>query len=243
MVHSMRNVGDHLGAFFSFYPRNILKNMGLQDIVSVLETYRGREKTMRTIQYGLLFATPLASRNVKAAFEVISSQLGLSRVVLRLFDDLPMLQFSLSCGIGKKDEDDTVRTLQILNNVVDQLYFPVEHIAWLRDVKVLRGTSTGLWNISLLLWGISLCLNILRSLRRITLLKKRNKMSSLEEKKRIEAIYTAEWLTVIMQASDLLNALNWSSFRPWNKSFAAWQVGLFGLISSLIGFSKLLSAN
>lgn len=217
--------------------------MGLQDIMSILESSQGREKTMRTVQYGLLFATPLTNKNTRSAFEVLSSQLGLARVILRLFDDLPMLQYSLSCGLGKKGEDQTVRVLQVVNNVVDQIYYPVEHIAWLRDVKVLRGNSSGLWNVSLLLWGFSLCLTIFRSLRRIAILKQQTKKATAEEKNKIEAEYTSQLLTVIMQASDLLNALNWMPWRPWSKPFPVWQVGLLGLISSFIGFSKLLSAS
>ncbi|XP_071514704.1 peroxisomal membrane protein 11C-like isoform X4 [Panulirus ornatus] len=195
--------------------------MTLQDIVTVLETYRGREKTMRTVQYGLLFVTPLAKENVRKALQTVSSQLGVARVILRLFDDLPMLQYSLSCIRNSKGKDRILKYLEVVNTLVDQLYFPVEHIAWARDIKVLRGSSKTLWNVSVLLWGLSLVLTILRE--------------------KVEALYRAELLTVIMQAADLLNALNWLPHRPWKKSFPVWQVGFLGLVSSLIGFSKLLS--
>lgn len=43
---------------------------------------------------------------------------------------------------------------------------------------------------------------------------------------KVEVMYTAELLTVIMQAADLLNALNWLPRRPWRKSFPVWQVRL-----------------
>ncbi|XP_069949547.1 peroxisomal membrane protein 11C-like isoform X3 [Cherax quadricarinatus] len=213
--------------------------MGLEDIVSVLETYRGREKTMRTLQYGLLFVTPLAKQNVRVALETISSQIGTARLILRLFDDLPMLQYSLSCFKENKGKDTLVRWLEVVTTVVDQLYFPVEHLAWARDMKVFRGSSASLWHASLLLWGLSLILTILRD--------------------KIEVLYRRELLTVIMQAADLLNALNWMPRRPWTKPFLVWQVrpecrwrpwhlpfpqwqvGFLGLVSSLIGFSKFLS--
>lgn len=195
---------------------------------------------MRTVQYGLLFVTPLAKENVRKALQTVSSQLGVARVILRLFDDLPMLQYSLSCIRNSKGKDRILRYLEVVNTLVDQLYFPVEHIAWARDIKVLRGSSKTFWNVSVLLWGLSLVLTILRE--------------------KVEALYTAELLTVIMQAADLLNALNWLPHRPWKKSFPLWQVrslctwkpwhhqpfplwkvGFLGLVSSLIGFSKLLS--
>lgn len=215
--------------------------MTLQDIVTVLETYRGREKTMRTVQYGLLFVTPLAKENVRKALQTVSSQLGVARVILRLFDDLPMLQYSLSCIRNSKGKDRILRYLEVVNTLVDQLYFPVEHIAWARDIKVLRGSSKTFWNVSVLLWGLSLVLTILRSLRHIFLMKQPTAGASTKEKEKVEALYTAELLTVIMQAADLLNALNWLPHRPWKKSFPVWQVGFLGLVSSLIGFSKLLS--
>ncbi|XP_071514694.1 peroxisomal membrane protein 11C-like isoform X1 [Panulirus ornatus] len=234
--------------------------MTLQDIVTVLETYRGREKTMRTVQYGLLFVTPLAKENVRKALQTVSSQLGVARVILRLFDDLPMLQYSLSCIRNSKGKDRILKYLEVVNTLVDQLYFPVEHIAWARDIKVLRGSSKTLWNVSVLLWGLSLVLTILRSLRHIFLMKQPTARASTKEKEKVEALYRAELLTVIMQAADLLNALNWLPHRPWKKSFPVWQVrslctwkpwhhqpfplwkvGFLGLVSSLIGFSKLLS--
>ncbi|KAK8737624.1 hypothetical protein OTU49_004561 [Cherax quadricarinatus] len=216
--------------------------MGLEDIVSVLETYRGREKTMRTLQYGLLFVTPLAKQNVRVALETISSQIGTARLILRLFDDLPMLQYSLSCFKENKGKDTLVRWLEVVTTVVDQLYFPVEHLAWARDMKVFRGSSASLWHASLLLWGLSLILTILRSLRVISLMKQQHRQAAAkEDKDKIEVLYRRELLTVIMQAADLLNALNWMPRRPWTKPFLVWQVGFLGLVSSLIGFSKFLS--
>ncbi|KAG7165408.1 Peroxisomal membrane protein 11C-like [Homarus americanus] len=173
--------------------------MGLQEIVTVLETYRGREKTLRTVQYGLLLLTPLAKENTRTALQTVSSQFGMARVILRLFDDLPMLQYSWSCIRSTKGKDTFLRCLELTNIAVDQLYFPLEHIAWARDMKVLKGNSASLWHASLLLWGLSLVLTIVRD--------------------RVDAMYKAELLTVIMQAANLLNALNWMPRRPWTKPF------------------------
>ncbi|XP_064088547.1 peroxisomal membrane protein 11C-like isoform X1 [Macrobrachium nipponense] len=218
------------------------RKMSLQDFVSVLESYRGREKTMRTVQYGLLLMTPFTQKNTRVAAEAISAQLGSARVILRLFDDLSMLQYSLSYGLGKRGEDRTQRLLKLVNNIFDMLYYPVEHIAWLQDMKVLRGKSQGLWNLCIVIWAISLSLTIVRALHQISILKQQKAKTSDEERRRIEARHVEEYLTVIMQGSDLLNAINWLPWRPWSKPFASWQVGLLGLTSSIIGFRKLLSA-
>ncbi|KAK8401697.1 hypothetical protein O3P69_001074 [Scylla paramamosain] len=216
--------------------------MGLGDVVSVLETYRGREKTLRTLQYGLLFLTPAArdSPSTKAVLEAISAQVGGVRVILRLFDDLSMLQYSKEVLRQSKGKDWIVRWLEVANIVVDQLFFPVEHLAWARDVKILRGSSSSLWHASLLLWAASLVLTILRSLRKISLMQQNNVRLAAEEKERQEEKYETELLTIIMHAADLLNALNWLPNRPWSKPFPVWQVGVFGLVSSLIGFQKLI---
>lgn len=216
--------------------------MGLGDVVGVLESYRGREKTMRTIQYGLLFLTPAArhSPSTRAVLEAVSKQVGGVRVILRLFDDLSMLQYSREVLRQGKGKDWIVRWLEVANIVVDQLFFPVEHLAWARDVKILRGSSSSLWHASLLLWATSLVLTILRSLRKISLLQQDSSRLALEEKEKQEEKYETELLNIIMHAADLLNALNWLPNRPWSKPFPVWQVGVFGLISSLIGFQKLL---
>ena len=55
-----------------------------------------------------------------------------------------------------------VRYLEVANIVVDQLFFPVEHLAWARDAKLLQGSSSPFWHASLLLWAASLVLTILR---------------------------------------------------------------------------------
>ncbi|XP_042228437.1 peroxisomal membrane protein 11C-like [Homarus americanus] len=193
--------------------------MGLQEIVTVLETYRGREKTLRTVQYGLLLLTPLAKENTRTALQTVSSQFGMARVILRLFDDLPMLQYSWSCIRSTKGKDTFLRCLELTNIAVDQLYFPLEHIAWARDMKVLKGNSASLWHASLLLWGLSLVLTIVRSLRHIYSMKQQTKENTTEERDRVDAMYKAELLTVIMQAANLLNALNWMPRRPWTKPF------------------------
>lgn len=214
--------------------------MRLEEVVEVLESYRGREKALRTLQYGLLFITSAARHSKRATLEAISSQIGAVRIILRLFDDLSMLQYSREVLRQGNGEDWMVRCLEVANIVVDQLFFPVEHLAWARDVKILRGSSSRFWHASLLLWAASLVLTISRSLRKISLLPQDVSRLTSEEKERKEEKYEEELLTIIMHAADLLNALNWLPNRPWSKSFPMWQVGVFGLISSLIGFHKLL---
>ncbi|XP_076033609.1 peroxisomal membrane protein 11C-like isoform X2 [Oratosquilla oratoria] len=220
----------------------------LRTVIDVLECYRGREKTMRTLQYGLLFITSVPGPDMHHTqigklmnrLRSLSTQLGLARVVLRLFDDIPMLGYTFSYGLGKDEPDKIMRCLGVINNLIDQAYFPVEHIAWARDVNVLEGKSSQVRNASLILWLLSLYISILRSLRYIRILQKEKHKLSEEKRLRLYSLQKLEVLTLFQQSADMMNAINWLPWRPWSRPFPPWTVGLFGLISSCIGFYKLL---
>ena len=59
------------------------------------------------------------------------------RTVLRLFDDLPMLNRTLSYGLGSSEKDQIIRLSNVISNIVNTFYYPMEHIAWAGDQKVL----------------------------------------------------------------------------------------------------------
>ena len=74
--------------------------------VSMLESYRGRDKIMRTVQFGSLMSSGLLSRltpSNAAKLKAIAGHLGSGRLLLRLFDDIPMLAYNLYAGgLGQK---------------------------------------------------------------------------------------------------------------------------------------------
>lgn len=76
----------------------------LRKFISYLETYRGRDKTIRLLTYGSYIVSGLSKRirGGDRDFNVgkLAAELSNLRVMLRLFDDLSMLQYSLSYGIG-----------------------------------------------------------------------------------------------------------------------------------------------
>ena len=66
---------------------------------------------------------------------VIASQLSYARTILRLFDDIPMLKYNLDCMKSSRSrsstiisEDFTENLLIRIINLVDQLYYPAEHM-------------------------------------------------------------------------------------------------------------------
>ena len=76
--------------------------------------------------------TPLSKKLV-----LVGRQMSYCRTVLRLFDDLPMLNRTLSYGLGSSEKDQIIRFSNLLSNIINTLYYPMEHIAWAGDQSVI----------------------------------------------------------------------------------------------------------
>ncbi|KAM7388014.1 hypothetical protein PAMP_024218 [Pampus punctatissimus] len=197
----------------------------LESLVRLLESYRGRDKVIRTLCYGSQLVGGVLSSKTEAVSShqlgksllLFSAQLSHCRTVLRLFDDLSMLSYSYSYGFGGEEEDEAVRWISVLTNVADQLYYPCEHIAWAADAELIKLKSDKWWLFSTVLWGSSLLLGIL-------------------SRSRLHRQVQGELLSVLGSIADLSNAVHW--MPPgflWAGRFPIWMVGLMGTISSLIG--------
>lgn len=225
----------------------------MEELVRVLETYRGRDKVIRTVCYGsqlvggVLSRRPdaeVSSRRLGRSLLLLSAQLSQCRTVLRLFDDLSMLAYSHSYGLGASEEDCCVRWISVLTNMADQLYYPCEHVAWAADSELIKVRSEKWWLFSTVLWGASLLLGILRSLRVLLLLKKELKKCETSEdgpsRSELHRQMRGEVLSILSGAADLSNAVHW--MPPgflWAGHFPDWLVGLMGTISSVIGLIQM----
>uniref|UniRef100_A0A672JQE2 Peroxisomal biogenesis factor 11 gamma n=1 Tax=Salarias fasciatus TaxID=181472 RepID=A0A672JQE2_SALFA len=226
--------------------------------VRLLESYRGRDKVIRTICYGSQLVGGALSRGAELnssssqqfgkSLLLFSAQLSHCRTVLRLFDDLSMLAYSHSYGLGSGEEDAGVRWISVLSNVADQLYYPCEHIAWAADAELIRVKSDKWWLFSTVLWGTSLMLGILRSLRVLLLLKKKLRKSKRDgqysSRSQLHRQMQLEILSIFSGMADLSNAIHW--MPPgflWAGRFPSWLVGLLGTISSLIGLIQMNVTN
>jgi Peroxisomal biogenesis factor 11 (PEX11). len=79
--------------------------MTIEEISKFLSTHSGRDKVIRTLAYTTKLAAALVSSEETALkLETISRQLNACRTVLRLFDDIPMLNYTLTYGLGKEVE-------------------------------------------------------------------------------------------------------------------------------------------
>ncbi|XP_036168266.1 peroxisomal membrane protein 11C isoform X2 [Myotis myotis] len=200
----------------------------LSGLASALESYRGRDRLLRTLAYcsqlvgGVLVEQGPARADVGARLLAVSSQLSGCRTILRLFDDVAMFVYTKQYGLGAEEEDILVRCVSVLGNLADQLYYPCEHIAWAADAKILHVDAARWWVLSTALWGLSLLLGIVSQRPRST-------------RGAVEARIQSELMTLLSNLADLANAVHW--LPPgflWAGRFPPWLVGLLGTISSLL---------
>uniref|UniRef100_A0A674MWB6 Peroxisomal biogenesis factor 11 gamma n=1 Tax=Takifugu rubripes TaxID=31033 RepID=A0A674MWB6_TAKRU len=213
----------------------------LESLVRLLESYRGRDKVIRTVCFGSQLVggllsksadTDLSHRQLGKSLLLFSAQLSHCRTTLRLFDDLAMLAYSHSYGVGVREDDPAVRWISVLSNVADQLYYPCEHIAWAADAELIKIKSDKWWLFSTVLWGASLLLGILRSVT-----------NRLKNTFILHRLMRAELLSFLRSMADLSNAIHW--MPPgflWAGKFPSWLVGLMGTISSVIGLIQMVNS-
>ena len=98
----------------------------LQQFVVYLETYRGRDKIIRLTNYALYLTSGLLKRATSNQHGLnigkLAAELSNLRVMLRLLDDVAMLQFTLSYGTGY----DAVSNIEILDE-----NFSVSLVCWM----------------------------------------------------------------------------------------------------------------
>ncbi|XP_072516505.1 peroxisomal membrane protein 11C [Salminus brasiliensis] len=232
-----------------------------ESVVNLLESYRGRDKVIRTLCYGSqLVGGVLAqktgdSSQLGKSLLLFSAQLSHCRTVLRLFDDLSMVAYSQSYGLGATEQDKVIRWISVLINVADQLYYPCEHIAWAADAELIKVKSDKWWTLSCVFWGLSLLLGTLRSFRMILTLKRKARKcrQAGQDNHREDGVAITfdiqgqiweEVLNVLSSLADLSNAIHW--MPPgflWAGQFPHWLVGLMGTFSSLIGMLQMCSSD
>lgn len=74
----------------------------MSSLVKVLESYRGKDRTIRLFTYAFMYLGGKGNTPLQAKFRKLSAELGACRVVLRLFDDYSMLALNLANSFGLK---------------------------------------------------------------------------------------------------------------------------------------------
>nr|KAG5697795.1 hypothetical protein BaRGS_016057 [Batillaria attramentaria] len=85
----------------------------IEDLVKVLESYRGKDRTIRLFTYVFMYLGGRGNTPLQAKFRKLVSELGGCRVVLRLFDDFSMLMLNLSTGSLVKLRICAMKTLSL----------------------------------------------------------------------------------------------------------------------------------
>lgn len=77
--------------------------MIIGDVSKFLSSHSGRDKVMRILSYTTKLVSGLiTSETMTKKLDTFGSQLSECRTVLRLFDDLPMLNYTLTYGLGRE---------------------------------------------------------------------------------------------------------------------------------------------
>jgi len=223
--------------------------MDLPLVSDYLETYSGRDKMLRTLSYAAkLLTVCTSSKSTERKLKTFGSQMSECRVMLRLLDDLPTFNCVMTYGWGKQEPDWLIRWSQVIQNIVDIVYSPIEHIAWAGQHNIVS-INIDKWDLTTTwFWIISLHLSLLKSLRLLQKLQKhkirlgrsnpnvQTTLKDIDEQRRSALVAC----TCIML--DITYAI---SYLPpgvlWGGRLKTWHVGALGTISSLIGLYQALS--
>ncbi|RUS78412.1 hypothetical protein EGW08_013826 [Elysia chlorotica] len=231
----------------------------LTSIVSLLETYRGRDRVIRFLTYVAMFMGADGKTPAQIKWRTISGEMGACRVILRLFDDLPMLLMNLSTGFGLKDKRPLIRILNLLSAILNQGFYPSEHIAWLRQKKIMSGEARPYLLMGLFIWAVSLVVEVIKSLLKVhyinvqsvQLLKQKeldkssddaSSSQNAEIKKTLSRLSDERsdaGLTILHSCCDLINAISW--LPPgllWAGSLTPRANGIFGMIATVVMFYR-----
>lgn len=74
----------------------------MDKLVQLVGGYRERDKLIRLCQYIARFLAGSGQTRMGVRLGTIAQEFGKCRTVLRLFDDIPMLAYTLRYGLGKK---------------------------------------------------------------------------------------------------------------------------------------------
>ncbi|XP_055588356.1 peroxisomal membrane protein 11C [Uranotaenia lowii] len=218
----------------------------LNEVCDMLDTYTGRDKIVRTLCYTTKLASGLyANRDPDFAkkLAIFSSKMSQTRATLRLFDDLPMLNYSLSYGIGSKEPDRIMGMIGFVTNIIDHVYYPVDKICWMIEYNLLKVENPSKWDtINSVFWVASIYLNLMKTIRSFTVMEQHK---SHIDKSTNESSFAFQML-LIKQRMELISIIRLSldlvhagSTLPkgmlWGGRLESWHVGLIGSVSSCIG--------
>ncbi|KAH0950283.1 hypothetical protein HN011_010596 [Eciton burchellii] len=231
----------------TFSPLSIRKASTLLDKVEMdllflhdfLETVSGRDKTFKLLSYmAKLLTACTSSKDTENKLKIFGSKISDCRVMIRLLDDVSVLHDIMSYGWGQQESDTVIRWCQVIQNIVNLVYSPIEHFAWAGQHKIVS-INVKKWDlVTTVFWIISIQLCLVKALRMLQKLQKAKTgfTKSNSDEYMIEKVKKKQLnvlLTCIRNTIELVYAV---SYLPpnmlWGGVLKTWQIGALGTISS-----------
>ncbi|XP_052758170.1 peroxisomal membrane protein 11C [Galleria mellonella] len=217
----------------------------LEDICELLDSYNGRDKVVRLACY--VFKLYGCIKDEKP-WQTAGSRLSGARLMLRLFDDIPMIRHTYNYGLGRHESTRVAAALGVLANMVDQAFLPVEKICWLNDVGVLKlspQTAYVFETISTGLWAASLYISLIQTIRSIRqlswsrdCLKKSSENADTDARRKLDVRLTLQYVTAAKQCLDITHAVSClPSGWLWGEKIGSTTVAAIATTSSVIGIA------
>lgn len=212
----------------------------IDDICELLDSYNGRDKIVRLACYTCkLYGCVQGEKSWQTA----GSRLSNARLMLRLFDDTPMIRHTYSYGLGRHESSNIAALLGVLANMVDQTFLPVEKACWLYDVGILKLSATTADKLELLstaLWAASLYISLIqtfRSMRHLWWSKNcLNSEDAYEARKNLDNRLLIQSVTAAKLCLDITHAVSClPSGCLWGEKIGATKVSAIATLSSVIG--------
>ncbi|XP_038220845.1 peroxisomal membrane protein 11C-like [Zerene cesonia] len=215
----------------------------LEDVCELLDSYNGRDKVVRLACYTFkLYGCIKGDKPWQAA----GSRLSNARMMLRLFDDIPMMRHTYNYGFGKHESSKIAATLGVLANCVDQMFLPVEKACWLHDVGILKlkpDVANKLEVFSTALWAASLYISLIQNFRALRhLWWSRDCLQSTEDvseaRRKVDIRLALQMVTAGKLFLDITHAVSClPSGWLWGEKIGSTKVAAIATTSSVIGIA------
>ncbi|XP_026498484.1 peroxisomal membrane protein 11C-like [Vanessa tameamea] len=212
----------------------------MDDIYELLDSYNGRDKVVRLACYACKLYGCIQGEK---SWQVAGSRLSNARMMLRLFDDIPMIRHTYNYGLGKHESSKIAAFLGVLANMVDQAFLPVEKACWLHDVGVIKlstVTADRLEILSTALWAGSLYISLIQTFRSMRhVWWSRDCLSAedaCEARRNLDARLIIQAITAGKLCLDITHAVSClPSGCLWGEKIGGTKVSAIATFSSVIG--------
>ena len=133
--------------------------------------------------------------------------------------------------------DDFLHWSTFVSNLSCLLYYPLEHLAWLADSKLMTFSSNRLWKYAILCWVIYSAIQLLQSLYKLRTIYNNSSKQKLRKEKSMALVR----LALLQYFCDVLCGLHWVPCGPLSNKLSDTLVGLLGTVSSIIRLNQSLA--